>query len=569
MRRWAILLLGLLLSACSSGAWAGPEAPPVPAEHVLMLDVSGSMGQGGYGDSTRFSEEIRGLLGSLLAPDGRLFRPQDPLILQPFSDPQTEQVEGRTPLEGQDLQGLGQALDSLPGPGGGATDLKVALERAMHRPRTSPVRLYWILTDNENNFQGQRSDEPFYLLLRDAPELRNVYFIPLAAPRSADGSPGTAGERAGALVLYLAVASEDADVRWLEPVLREVESRLARSLGFTVQAVLFRPLYVRPDQPVLDVGQKVFSDPGKGLPPDRWPVAARDASRYLVSLRLQPGGEVCQGRLRFTFLSRLDGWRIQKARLAAPRIRELGAARRTEARLDRRILSVEPRQESADSYLLTFTVPRSPSGNVPPLNADVELQATVEINSGGGQGNLEPAVDPETLSRMAQVKELFRILDLMLHQGGSQTSDVRTFTVRLPVRLVGEGASSGLGLAGLALLGMGILGVVLLGWLAAGRRFRLQGPDGEEFFRLGGFFRSHRLLSQRGVELGLLVPGPRGPRVLPSEGVLVEGEASPLDLEGRECEFVMQPPGGGATRFLLEAGSSAPAGESREEGPAL
>ncbi len=565
MRRFLwILLVGVGLFGGQAWAQSPPPAPPASVEHVLMMDVSGSMGKGGYGDRTRFAEETRGLLERLLAPDGTLLRGQDPLVLFPFADPQTELAEDRKPVEGLDLGGLRPALEGLSGPGGGATDLRAALERALARPRRTPATVFWILTDNENNFQGQRSDEPFYLLLRDAPELRNVYFVPLAAPRSASGSAG-AGEKAGALVLYLAVASNRADARWLDPFVKQVEKRLGSTLGFSVQAILFRPLYVREDQPLLDVGRKVFSDPGRGLPPDQWPVAARDASRYTLVLRPQSGGDSFQGRLRLTFLNRLDGWRIENARLEEPSVRELGPPLRTRAAFDRRSLSVEPRQESTDSYILTFHVPRAGRRAAPDFNAEVEMRATVRI---GSEGNLQPAVDPETLSRMAQVKELTRILDLMLHQGGPEASDVRTFTVKIPVRLVGEGALGGWGTWAL-LLGLGGLILALAVWVGWGKGYRLLGPDGEESLRLGGVFRSHRLFSSRGEELGRLVCGPRGPRVVPAEEVLVDGEASVQDLEGAHVEFIMQPRGGEASRFRLEAGSSGLSEASREEGPAL
>jgi len=570
-RSWLVLALCWWLAA--GGAWAqAPPAPssspPVPAEHVVMLDVSGSMGKGGYGDLRGFSQEVRGMLAGLLAGDGALFRPEDPLVLWPFADPDTEAREGRVPLEGLTLGGLPAALDTFPGPGSGATDLRRALERAMARPTRAAVRFYWVLTDNENNFQGQRSDEPFYLLLRDSPELQHVYFLPLAAPQSASGQVARAGERAGALVLYLAVATRQEDVRWLEPLVLEVEKRLTASKGFPIQAVLFRPLYVRRDQALLDVGRRVEAAPGSADLPgrERWAEASRDSQRYLVPLRPLGSGGALEGRLRFTFLSRLDGWRIEKARLGVPRLRVAGSQARPEARLDRRTLSVEPRKESADSYVLTFRVPGSRSGQASALDADVEMAATVQVGSLQAPGGLQPAVDARTRSRMLQVRELPRILELMLHQGGDAGSDVRSLAVRLPVRLVAEPASGAWGWA--AALGALLL-VLAGGWWAAGRRYRLEGPDGEEPFRLGGVYRRYRLLSGRGEELGFLAPTPRGLRVLPADEVLVDGVASPQDLGSDGAEFVMQLPGGPTTRFRVEAETGAGPGASREEGPAL
>lgn len=554
--RLLLVLLLLALTACGSGPTPEPSPTasvaavasddpavvlvPPPAEHLVLLDVSGSMKKGGYGDKNGFSPELVGRLAKLLAPDGAAFREADPLTLMPFADPTTRVQDPVATTLGQ----ASQALDALEGPGGGATNLKLALETALQRPSTG-LRFLWILTDNENNFQGQRSDLPYYELLRDDPRIGRVWFFPLAAPQSASGGP----EGAGALVLYLVTSPLDGDTRWVEPFVRTVETRLTDAWGFAMQGVLFRPLYVDEGVPALRVGQSVTVDDARG----KAGPAVRSGERIQVPLNAR--GE---GRLHFQFESRLDGWAIEGATLKAPRLTVSGAGKPS-ARLDRRTLSVRPRKTSKDSYALTFSAPKAPGR----IQALVELEAEVRLSPDPSKSQIRPDVDDETRSRMDQVKGLSEILSLMLHQGGPATSDERAFQVRIPVELVPPTAGSGMS-AWVALL-LALLLAAAGGVWAMGRQYRLETPDGEESLRLGGVFRRHPLLSRKGELLGHLTPGPR---VVPEEGVTVDGMDTPVDLGPGANEFVMQS-SGEANRFRLEGGAPVRSGSEGEEGPAV
>lgn len=551
--RLLLVLLLLALTACGSAPTPEPsatasapapaattEVAPPAAEHLLLLDVSGSMTKGGYGDAQGFSPELVSRLAKLLAPDGAGFREADPLTLMPFADPTTRVQDPVATTLGQ----AAQALNALEGPGGGATNLKLALEAALQRPSTG-LRFLWILTDNENNFQGQRSDLPYYELLRDHPRIGRVWFFPLAAPRSATGGP----EGAGALVLYLVTSPLEGDTRWVEPFVRTVETRLTEAWGFAMQGVLFRPLYVDEGAPALQVSQDVTVDDARG----KAGPAVRSGERIQVPLNAR--GE---GRLHFQFVSRLDGWAIEGATLKAPRLTVSGAGKPS-ARLDRRSLSVRPRKTSKDSYALTFAAPKAPGR----IQAVVELEAEVRLSSNPEQSQIRPDVDAETRSRMDQVKGLPDILNLMLHQGGPATSNERAFQVRIPVELVPPTAGSG-GAGWLALLLL-LLAAVAAGMWAMGRPYRLETPDGEESLRLGGVFRRHPLHSRKGELLGHLTPGPR---VVPEEGVTVDGMDTPVNLDPGSAEFLMQS-SGEANRFRLEGGAPARSGSEGEEGPAV
>ena len=93
---------------------------PVLAEtqHILMVDVSGSMRDRGYATREVWGPTVNDLTRKLFAPGSPHFEASDPVTVIPFSDAATDAQEKRAPLPAATLATF--TSSSLPLPGGGA-----------------------------------------------------------------------------------------------------------------------------------------------------------------------------------------------------------------------------------------------------------------------------------------------------------------------------------------------------------------------------------------------------------------------------------------------------------------
>lgn len=557
MRGLATLLVLLCLAALPASAQS-PVPPPAPAEHLVLVDTSGSMRTGGFGSADHFSGAFQGWVGTLFAASGPYFRSGDSIAFRAFSEEETEAGEEARGLRRQagpvPLGEAGETFAGLAGPGGGATDLERVLTTLVgQRQADRPVRFVWIFTDNENNLGQKRSDREFYRLLRDEGDFDAVYFFPMARPAGEGGS-----DRGGALVLYLLVDAADPVKPWIDGFVEEVERRL----GF--EGVLFRPLYTDLERPVLQVGHDVeVSDPQGRF---RKPI---NDNPLVVDLHRK--GKSWEGRVRFHLRSRMDGWEIAGARLKA----SLQAARDGAAvqDLNPRQLDVQPNQESTQQYVLTIRAAKPlPDGK---LLADLHVDAEIRLSADGPSPNLQPAVSPEVLGRMQAVAGLGEILGFMQHQADEAQQrdgeESRTIRLRQPVELRTPAPGTAWGvwasLGGLALL----LFLALLAWGLAGRAYLLTTPTEERRIRLGGAFRRFDLESRSGEILGHLAPGGAEVLVVPGEEIRVDGQETPLEVEPRlgEVRFALQGSKGEASVFMLARPGAAAGGSATDEGLSL
>ncbi len=448
---------------------------PVAAEtqHVLMLDVSGSMRDRGYATREGWGPTVRELVQKLFAPGGERFAAPDSLTIVPFSDAATDAREGRAALPSVPLSSFDPAL--LPVPGGGATDMNRCLDLALEQNR-SDVVLTWILTDNENNLAGNRSDRQFYERLAGDPAFTHVYFFPLART----------DHQGEALVMYLLVKAEP-DAGWVD----ELASEVKRKTGY--EGVLFRPLYSDPGRSVLDFGKELQVQ----TPFGEHQVEEEGGTTVL---NFEEGDELA-GQLKFRVRSHLKGWKIVDAtmedaevELTIPDSYPEAGEQKFSKKVTPQKLTVDAGQESADFFLIDLQARETPLKLERPFLSDlfasylqdiegqVKLRATIELSREGvEEGDLRPSLSPEMTERVAHVPNLAAIEELMVYQGGDQQDNQRSISFQR--KLIVRTRANPLGAIMLGLLGLGGLAVALLvAWAAFGLRsaYRLEGPGEDE-----------------------------------------------------------------------------------------
>lgn len=525
--RTLLLALLLLLAALPARAQS-PVPPPEPAEHLVLVDVSGSMEKGGFGTGPAFSADFQGWVRSLFQPGAPGFRDGDTVTFRPFSDEETERKEDRQAVGPVPLADAASTFASLKGPGGGATDLERVLTRLVGpRSPDARVRYVWIFTDNQNNLGTKKSDAEFYRLLRDQPDFDSVYFIPMALPTSGSG----------ALVLYLLVDAEEPVTPWIDGFVDEVEKRL----GF--EAVLFRPLYNDLARPVLQFGDVVQSANEKGA----FSNAIASGNRIIVNLYRK--GNALEGRLRFQLRSRMDGWEITDAALTADL-----QADGLEGDLTPKVLSVQPNRETEQQYVLVI---RHRDPKAKEVQADLLLQAEVRLSATGPSPNLKPFVSPTVQKLMDAVPQLNEILSLMQEQRDSSSDgsqQVRHISLHQPLLLRPPTAAPGGGSHLLPLLLVpGLLLVALLAWALSGRTYLLD----DRRIRLGGFFGRAALESRDGDLLGHLQAAGREVRIVPEPDVTVDGHEGERDVnpDHGEVSFKLQGKRGATVFHLARPGA--------------
>ncbi|MCE7874310.1 VWA domain-containing protein [bacterium CPR1] len=521
---------------------------PVAAEtqHILMLDVSGSMRDRGYATREGWGPTVLELVQKLFQPGSEKFAASDSLTIVPFSDAATDAREGRAALPSVPLSALDPAL--LPLPGGGATDMNRCLDLALEQNR-SDVVLTWILTDNENNLAGNRSDREFYERLAGDPAFTHVYFFPLART----------DQQGEALVMYLLVRAEP-DSAWVD----ELASEVKRKTGY--EGVLFRPLYSDPGRSVLDFGKELQVQ----TPFGEHQVEEEGGTTVL---NFEEGDELA-GQLKFRVRSHLKGWKIVDAtmedaevELTIPDSYPEAGEQKFSKKVTPQKLTVDAGQESADFFLIDLQARETPLKLERPLLSDmfasslqdiegrVKLRATIELSREGvEEGDLRPSLSPEMTERVAHVPNLAAIEELMVYQGGDQQDNQRSISFQR--KLIVRTRANPLGAIMVGLLGLGGLAVALLvGWAAFGLRsaYRLEGPGEDEELSLPYLAGSYLICSPNGLELARLRQRFGSLSVVPEPEVEVNGrpEATSVRWEGPEARLEICPEGKEALYYTL------------------
>jgi hypothetical protein len=473
------------------------SAPPA-LDHIVLVDVSGSMRTRGYSTAEAWGSEIPALLNKLLEPRGSYFSSESQLLLRPFSDPATDEAEKRSALGPTSLDRRQETVGQMKPPGAGATDMSKALDIGQQLASTLPHKaLIWLLTDNENNFTSNQSDKAFYERLRDSPDYSHVFLFPLADP---------AKRAQDSLVMYLLVPPDSLEMEQVNALAREVEQRT----GFG--GMLFRPLYQQAGSTTLDFSKELTLEaPGKHR-------VEQEGGQTVLYFN---EGDKLQGELRFRIRSRLKGWKVQGASLEdaevalhVPPTYVDGSESKLRWQVTPKTLEVEPEKDSMTLFSLqiagpggkpirlhrsTAQVMKNPfARNLPEVEGDVKMRAVLHVD----QGDLQPQVPPEMQARLKTVPRLAEVEQYMLQQadatsGGTSGEKQIDFQRKLVVRVKADPTSSivlGLLLAGAVLAGAGALAAALL-WKSA---LHLEGPGVDEEFSLSGLAGSYTVCDGKG-----------------------------------------------------------------------
>lgn len=401
MRRGTMLsrlaFLPVLLLAASSYALS-PNPSGVPS--IILLDVSGSMERDGAVRYARYSSGqisamMRQLAHAIAAGDSH-----SAIYVQPFSSSH-EQYSRQGPLSADQVEGATPTTA-----GGRETELDAGLNLGLRGGADSYI---FILTDNKNDFAGNRNDRQFYELLAKSPAIHTVYFVPLAQPDSKD-----------ALVLY-AVACGSAH----RSVLRQVALDFARAVGS--EPVQFRGFYDQNEQESLSFEPQVASLDEGG---EESPLSTEGDS---IVLSYDEGRPV-EGALKFRIHSRLNHWRIVNGRLGKLDARvdvpggydSAGEYTLPIAGSAGRKINVAPDGDSAEVYTLPLSrisdagvsLGRSSlfTTHLPDIPAQIHLSAIVSLSPKPSESSMRPEFSTAMQQRIGAVRNLPEIMNLMTFQ---------------------------------------------------------------------------------------------------------------------------------------------------------
>jgi len=491
VKRWIGLLAGVVWSGA---AWALPPT----LDHVVLVDVSGSMRTRGYSDRQSWSPELPEMLKALLQPGtSKYFSEASHFTLRPFSDVATDEKENRVALGPAPLVDFANRFEEVAVPGGGATDMSRALDIAQLMLQASPhPGIVWLITDNENNFSSNQSDKAFYQRLRDSPDFNYVYLFPLADVQKRPND---------CLVMYMLVPPRVMDAKEVADLAKEVEART--HFG----GMLFRPLYNETDSTTLDFSKELQLDaPGKHR-------IEQEGGQTVLYFN---EGDKLQGNLRFHIRSRLKGWKVKGATLEdadvelnVPPIYEGGSKSKLSWQVTPKTLEVAPEQDSMTLFNLHIAGPNGQpillqrrtsqmlshlfQSYLPEVHGDVKMKAVLHVD----QGNLAHEVSPEMQQRLKAVPRLDEVEQYMLqqqdlNQNAGAERDI-LFQRKLVIRVKADPSSAivfGILMAAGAVLGIAMAGAVIL-WKTA---LRLEGPGIEEEFTLSALSGQYLICNGKG-----------------------------------------------------------------------
>lgn len=546
MKRLTIALL--LTALCKLAA-----ADPPTLDHVILVDVSGSMRAHGYADRHSWAPDLPDMLKALTRPEGKFFSPQSQFTLRPFSDVTTDDKESRVALGPAPLSDFGTRWEEVAVPGGGATDMARALDIAQLMLQASAHKgVIWLITDNENNFSTNQSDAAFYERLRDSPDYAYVYLFPVGDPQKRPND---------CLVMYLLVPPRVLETtEEVTELAKEVEKRT----GFG--GMLFRPLYNETTSTPLDFSNELTLDaPGKHK-------IEQEGGQTVLYFN---EGEKLQGNLRFRIQSRLKGWKVQGASLEdaqvelnVPPIYESGSKGKLSWKVTPNTLEVAPEQDSMTLFSLQIAGPNGKpillqrrssqmlahlfTSWLPEVQGDVRMKAVLHVD----QGNLRHEVPPQMQVRLAAVPRLSEVEQYMLQQQDMEQNQGSereiTFQRKLVVRVKADPSSAIVAtilMGAAAILAVAVGGAILLWKL----RLRLEGPGLEEEFTLSALAGQYLICNGQGQPYCRLHSSLGSLTLKAEPDYEFENEARqiPVRWEGDEFRFEAGPEGKARDVFWL------------------
>jgi len=403
-----VSLLGL-----TNTLWGVPQRP----SYVVLLDVSGSMEREG---PVRYARYSSGQMSNLVRQLGVTIAAADPdaqVTVQPFSSSK-ERYPSSAEVPPSELGSL------VPRTAAGLeTELDYALKTGMNN---RPNLLLFMITDNQNDFRGSKSDQDFYQLLAKDASIHTVYFVPLANTSNAKD----------ALVLY-AIASGSAS----RSTLRYVTNDFARSQHS--EAVQFRGFYDDKEQETLRFAQHILLSDETG---DERPVAMEGDAIVLLCEEDEPFG----GTLKFRVHSNLQHWRIVDGELRKADgyvdvpygYAQFGHYKLPFSLSGPRKLNVLPGGDSAEIYAL----PLSSMGDagvsleraslfrtrLTEIPGRIHLEAVVHVSPSASGSGIRPDLSADMQKRIRAVRNLAEIMNLMTFQPDQQAGVVTTERV-IPV----------------------------------------------------------------------------------------------------------------------------------------
>lgn len=544
MKRWICLLATIL----TGPAWAVPPT----LDHVVLVDVSGSMRTRGYSDRQSWSPELPDMLKALLQPGNKFFSEASHFTLRPFSDVATDEKENRVALGPAPLPDFANRFEEMAVPGGGATDMSRALDLAQLMLQASPhPGIIWLITDNENNFSTNQSDKAFYQRLRDSPDYNYVYLFPLADLQKRPND---------CLVMYMLIPPRVMESSEAAELAKEVEART--HFG----GMLFRPLYSETDSTTLDFSKELALDaPGKHR-------IEQEGGQTVLYFN---EGDKFQGNLRFKIRSRLKGWKVQGASLEdadvelnVPPVYEGGSKNKLTWQVTPKTLEVSPEQDSMTLFNLHVAGPNGQpillqrrtsqmlshlfQTYLPEVRGEVRMKAVLHVD----QGNLTHEVPPDMQARLKAVPRLDEVEQYMLQQQDlSQNSGAERdiiFQRKLVLRVKADPSSAivfGILIAAGAVLAVAAVGAVVL-WKIP---LRLEGPGIEEEFTLSALS-GHYLICNGKGEPHCRLRSSLGSLSLVAEPDFVfedEARKASVQWQGDEFRFEVGPEGKSREVFWL------------------
>lgn len=544
-------------------------APPI-LDHVILVDVSGSMRTRGYSTASGWTSDLPTFLQALVKPEGTYFSSESHFTLLPFSDVVTDRKENRVAIGPAALADFPNRFPEMAPPGGGATDMARALDLAQNMLQASThPGVIWLITDNENNFSTNQTDHEFYERLRDSPDYNHVYLFPLADPQNHPND---------SLVLYLLVPPRTLNAAEVAELGQEVEKRT----GFG--GMLFRPLYNETNTTTLDFSKELTLEaPGKHR-------VEQEGGQTVLYFR---EGDKLQGSLRFRIRSRLKGWKVTGAslndadvELSVPPLYVGGSKNKLTWQVTPKTLEVEPEKDSLTLFSLQISGPGSKpillqrttsqmfthlfDRFLPEVQGDVRMKAVLHVD----QGNLQHQVTPEMQERLKAVPNLSEVETYMLQQQDLNQNEGKDrdilFQRKLVVRVEADPSTAVvaavmMGLVGLvAALG---LGAVLL-WKI---RLRLEGPSLEEEFTLSALHGQYLICDSKG-QPHCRLHAQLGSLALKAEPEFVfedELRQLPVRWQGDEFRFECGQEGKGRDVFWLRRSTSGSSGGGGEAGGPL
>lgn len=516
---------------------------------IVLLDVSGSMERDrgilfqryskGYAEGHSQMQELSQTLGATLER-----RCHCPVSLGQFSSSH-EPAPISGPSHGSQL-----AAHVPRTAAGRDTELNFALSLGL---KHSPDGLIFIITDNQNDFQGSHSDAEFYDMLAKDAAINSVYFVPLAEANSTRD----------ALVLYGVGAG-----RAPRDLLRSVVSDFAAAVKS--EAVQFRPLYEQEQgHPQLGFSQNISQINGEG---DEQP-AVLEGDSIVVPF---PEGHSLDGGVKFKLHSNLKHWRIVEGHLTRAQVRtevppEFVGAAPIEVPVNisgGKKLNVNPGGDSAEIYTLPLngledagvTLRRSGffQTTLPDIRVQVRLNAVIALAERPEGAGIQPVFSPALQQRMQAVRNLPEIMNAMTFQtdaasgAGSMERNI-PITRELIVRVRPDGMRNALARAVLFGLPLLLLAAAIGAYvLARPQTFTLLDPAGRSRILEFSPFARKALVQWDGRTAAKLNKAGGLFRIEPAPGY----KAEPLQLAGVPARFeLINNSSGDRGQFQLRRGT--------------